>query len=145
MLEEKAGTAVRWMTAMAVILVPLSTFFLLTASYGYNFPHRQWSRYILFASWALLGISVLAGLVNMIGPLLAGSSGGNGNGEGGERVSPEEEGPTIHPGEKEMEGGGGKGVDVVLAAAQAVAFGLGFLLYVGFICILLLPVIPLQG
>ncbi|RJP30218.1 MAG: hypothetical protein C4536_10325 [Actinobacteria bacterium] len=69
-MDERLYTASRWLTALAIILVPLSVIAVVSGAWGlnYQFDTAQWTRYLLFASWILLALSVIAGIANLISP-----------------------------------------------------------------------------
>jgi hypothetical protein len=69
-MDEKLYTASRWLAALAIILIPLSVIAVVSGAWGlnYQFDTAQWTKYLLFASWMLLTLSVLAGIANLISP-----------------------------------------------------------------------------
>ena len=69
-MEEKLNTVSRWLLALAVILIPLTVIAVVSGAWGvnYQFNTNQWTKYLLFASWILLGISAVVGTANLISP-----------------------------------------------------------------------------
>ena len=69
-MEEKLNTASRWLLALAVILIPLTVIAIVSGAWGlnYQFDTNQWTRYLLFASWILLTLSVVVGIASIISP-----------------------------------------------------------------------------
>ncbi|MBN2026382.1 MAG: hypothetical protein JW854_06470 [Actinobacteria bacterium] len=69
-MDEKLNTASRWLAALAIILIPLSVIAVVSGAWGlnYQFDTAQWTKYLLFASWILLTLSVIAGIANLITP-----------------------------------------------------------------------------
>ncbi|MBC7252418.1 MAG: hypothetical protein H5T72_00410 [Actinobacteria bacterium] len=153
-----SGTA-RWLTALAVMFIPLSIVILISGSWMANFMSNQWTRYLLFASWISLTLSVVLGVVNMAGLSgeesrasdigvsrgLAGEVGGPATGGGEGEAGEERRGETASgsiPSGMEREG---YGVEQALMLGQASAFLLGLFLYVAFISWMILPKISMGG
>ncbi|MDI6874841.1 hypothetical protein [Candidatus Solincola sp.] len=141
-MNDKQSGAARWLTALAVVFIPLSIIILISGSWLANFTSNQWTRYLLFASWVTLTLSIVLGVVNMVGRAGDGSpsagteeSEGEGGGEG-ETVS------GAAPSGMDMER---YRVEQALLLGQATAFLLGLFLYVAFISWMVLPKIGLAG
>ena len=146
-MEERFSTASRWLTALAVILIPLSVIAIVSGAWGvnYQFNTNQWTSYLLFASWVLLMLSVIAGISNLISPperepakiaaaaLAATASETDEEEEEGE----EEEGRV--PAQKEK---AALNFGYALLLAQACTFALGMILYVAYISWMVLGVQP---
>ncbi len=69
-MNEKLNTASRWLLALAVILIPLSVIAVVSSAWAVNwqFGTNQWTKYLLFAAWILLSLSVVTGIANLISP-----------------------------------------------------------------------------
>jgi len=158
-MNGKFSSTARWLTALAVMFIPLSIIILISGSWMANFMSNQWTRYLLFASWISFTLSVVLGVVNMAGLSgeesraadigegqgLAGGEGhleaGAGEGEAGEKRRGETASSAIPSGmEREM-----YRVEQALMLGQASAFLLGLFLYVAFISWMILPKISLGG
>lgn len=141
MYDRSSGT-VRWLTALAVVFIPLSIIILISGSWLANFTSNQWTRYLLFASWISLTLSVVLGVVNMVGRL---GEEGPLPVAGGTKREAAEEGKTLEDeGPRDMESEGYR-VEQALLLGQATAFLLGLFLYVAFISWMVLPRIGLTG
>lgn len=140
MREDVVNTLSRWLLALAVIFIPLSLIVLITVSFAYNFPDRQWTRYLLFSSWLVLGLSLLAGMANLVNLSFEVDY------EDKESPKAEIELETDEDGEVVEVLTDSKGVDMgaVLMLSQAFTFALGFILYVIFICWMIVPSLQLQ-
>lgn len=140
MREDVVNTLSRWLLALAVIFIPLSLIVLITVSFAYNFPDRQWTRYLLFSSWLVLGLSLLAGMANLVNLSFEVDY------EDKESPKAEIELETDEEGEVVEVLTDSKGVDMgaVLMLSQAFTFALGFILYVIFICWMIVPSLQLQ-
>lgn len=142
-MSEKQLVAARWLTALAVIFVPLSIIILISGSWLANFTSNQWTRYLLFASWVFMTISVVLGAVNMVG--VAGEEEFSRSTVAGEA--------KVHDEEKESESAppssGSEPRDYAvgqsLLLGQVSSFLLGLFLYVAFISWMVLPRIGLSG
>ncbi len=136
--------AARWLTALAVVFIPLSIIILISGSWMANFASNQWTRYLLFASWVFLTLSAVLGVVNMVG--IAGAENQTRGGEAGDA-----EGGPVASGEP-LAGSTHRAADAegyasqqALLLGQAVAFVLGLFLYLAFISWMVLPRIGLPG
>lgn len=147
-VNDKTSAAARWLTALAVVFVPLSIIILISGSWLANFTSNQWTRHLLFASWISLTLSVILGVVNMVGQP-----------EGRASLS-EERMDDKGCGEKARDQGAegseaapdfppfsGKTytMEQILLLIQATTFILGLFLYVAFISWMVLPKINLTG
>jgi hypothetical protein len=147
-MEERLYGVTRWLVALTVVFIPLSIFILISGSWGANFGDSQWTRYLLFASWVLLTLSLIAGVSNLINPTdeeleMGSESPMSAKSESdsaleGEEEKEEEESAVARP-EKTRDFG------YSLLLAQATTFLLGIILYVVFISWMVLPEIPLTG
>ncbi|MBC7253713.1 MAG: hypothetical protein H5T72_07075 [Actinobacteria bacterium] len=142
-MEERLFGAARWLTALAVVFIPLSIIILISGSWLANFTSNQWTRYLLFASWVSLTLSIVLGVVNMVG---GAGEGGLAPGEEESGEGEEEDGGEVTPGATSpgTVARGGR-VEQALVLGQATAFLLGVFLYVAFISWMVLPRISLGG
>jgi hypothetical protein len=144
-MEERFSTASRWLTALAVILIPLSVIAIVSGAWGvnYQFDTNQWTSYLLFASWVLLMLSVIAGISNLISPperepaKIAAAALPATASETDEDEGEEEEGRV--PAQKEK---AAFNFGYALLLAQACTFALGMILYVAYISWMILGVQP---
>lgn len=69
-MEEKMNLASRWLMALAVLMIPLSVIAIVSGAWGvnYQFDTNQWTNYLVFVSWVLFLLSIVAGIVNVISP-----------------------------------------------------------------------------
>lgn len=141
-MNDRSSGAVRWLTALAVVFIPLSIIILISGSWLANFTSNQWTRYLLFASWISLTLSVVLGVVNMVGRLGEEGPLSVVGGTGGEET--EASGTTEYKGLSGMEKEGYR-VEQALLLGQATAFLLGLFLYVAFISWMVLPRIGPTG
>ena len=142
-MEEKSNVVSRWLLALTVLFIPLSLMSLITGTWGANYIDAQWTRYLLFASWIALTLSLIVGAGNMLTFMADGSgkvkkksvaaAGMSGEGEEEEIVEEIVEEETAST----MSGG--------LLLAQVSTFMLGVILYVAFISWMLLPEIIVSG
>jgi len=142
--EERIYQVSRWLLALAAVIIPLSILVLISGPFSANYLARQWTRYMLCASWICWTISLIAGIVNILGFFFTETSGiKEGQSAGGEDEGmgePEsvEEAPVA-----EKEGKGDKESSALWSAslmgAQAAFFMTGVLLYVAFCAYMLLP------
>ncbi|MEW6552805.1 MAG: hypothetical protein AB1384_00770 [Actinomycetota bacterium] len=143
-MEEKLNVASRWLTALAVILIPLTVIALVSSVWGlnYQFDTNQWTRYLLFASWITLAISAIIGMTNLISPPELESE------KAPAKVKEKSPAP-VSEGEEGEDGEEAGQVEVKKAKpafnaayaftlAQACFFSLGIILYVAFISWMLL-------
>lgn len=145
--EERLFHVSRWLLALALVFIPLSIVVLISVVFAYNYPDRQWTRYLLLFSWISAGVSVIVGLVNLVGLSLSGEEGSPDEAEG---ETPGEEDFMITPPSSGMNSGGrgpsrGGGFSQEgLLLAQAFTLAVGVALYVAFLCWMLLPGIKIQ-
>jgi len=151
MNNERVFRAAQWLTALAVVFLPLSIIILLSGSWMVNFTSNQWTRYLLFASWLAFLLSVVMGVFNMISApaerrrrpasRLADDGGRTGDPEEpGGKARPEDDAPALSAatGERQLSGGQG------MLLAQATVFLMGLFLYMAFISWMILPEIALR-
>ncbi|MGQ9474494.1 MAG: hypothetical protein ACUVRX_04285 [Actinomycetota bacterium] len=135
-MNDRSSGAVRWLTALAVVFIPLSIIILISGSWLANFTSNQWTRYLLFASWISLTLSVVLGVANMVGRL---GEEGPFPVAGGTEVDKVVGGKTtLDPGPYAMKRER-YGVEEALLLGQATTFLLGLFLYVAFISWMVLP------
>jgi len=144
-MEEKLNAASRWLTALAVIMIPLSVIAIVSGAWGvnYQFDTNQWISYLVFASWILLMLSVIAGIANLISPPEQ---------ESGEAAAEVPAATASESEEDEAEGGEARvpakkaksafNFAYALLLTQACTFTLGMILYVAYISWMILGVQP---
>ncbi|OFW56164.1 MAG: hypothetical protein A2W01_09295 [Candidatus Solincola sediminis] len=151
-MEERYGNVSRWLTGLSVLFIPLSILILSSVPLSYNFqlllsskPANSWIRFLLFASWILITLAIIAGIANLLSPL---------SGEEGEEVteakaSSLEEGEEAGMAEVEstvvMRPKNKMSMVFTTLMAQAVLFTLGIILYVAYISWLVLPAVSPQA
>lgn len=149
MREERIFHVSRWLSALALVFIPLSIVVLISVVFAYNYPDRQWIRYLLLFSWISTAVSALVGIINMVGMSLS-----DVEGEGAEdqkevdrrqeeelMVIPERQGGSQV--DKDENRGSGS-YQESLVFIQAFTLGVGIALYVAFLCWILLPGIKVQ-
>lgn len=149
MNEERLFTVSRWLLALTLIFIPLSIVVLISVVFAYNYPDRQWTRYLLLLSWISSALSFLLGLMNLIGFSMA---------RGGENTCEERETEGEDQGEEDFMSsppstmaveslshprGGGHPAGGMLMG-QAFTLAVSVILYVAFLCWMLLPGIRVQ-
>lgn len=146
MKEERIYQVSRWLLALAAVIIPLSIFVLISGPFSANYLARQWTRYMLFASWICWAISLIAGIVNIVGFFFTETSGiKEGQPAGDERDKVEEpeyaeEAPAPEKeGKEKKEEESSAMWSASLMGAQAAFFMTGVLLYVAFCAYMLLP------
>ena len=144
MKEERIYQVSRWLLALAAVIIPLSIFVLISGPFSANYLTRQWTRYMLFASWICWTISLIAGIVNILGFFFTETSGiKEGQSAGGEDEGIGEPESVEKAPVAEKEGKGDKESSALWSAslmgAQAAFFMTGVLLYVAFCAYMLLP------
>jgi len=142
-MDEKLNAASRWLTALAVIVIPLSVIAVVSSAWGlnYQFETAQWTRYLLFASWILLTLSVLAGIANFISPPEAELEKADPAVEAKDAGETEEgEGESAERGPKTVKKPFNIGYAFLLS--QACTMALGLILYVAYISWMILALQP---
>lgn len=145
-MEDRIGLVSRWFVALTAVFIPLSILVLISGSWGANFLSSQWTRYLLFASWVALTVSLVVGAGNTVAFMAVDGEKEEGTG-------------SLSPGE----GGGGEGESEGLARTSGVrkenssnmsynlllvqvgTFLVGVVLYVAFISWMLLPKIVMNA
>ncbi len=146
-MEDRIGLVSRWFVALTVVFIPLSILVLISGSWGANFLSSQWTRYLLFASWVALTVSLVVGAGNTVafmavdggkegeaGPLSPGEDGG------GEGESDERDREAFGVREKKS-----SSMSYNLLLVQVGTFLVGVVLYVAFISWMLLPKIVMNA
>lgn len=142
-MDEKLYTASRWLAALAIILIPLSVIAVVSGAWGlnYQFDTAQWTKYLLFASWILLTLSVIAGLANLISPpeveMEKAETAAKAEVEG-ETEGEEEEGAKRSPKPEASS----FNVGYAFLLAQACTLALGLILYVAYVSWMILGLQP---
>ncbi|WP_287155376.1 hypothetical protein [Candidatus Solincola tengchongensis] len=142
-MSEKQFGAARWLTALAVIFIPLSIIILISGSWLANFTSNQWTRYLLFASWVFMTLSTVLGVANMVSG--AGEESSPLPDVAGDAGIGEEEGRESEPLLSSRAEPKGQEVEQSLLLGQVSCFLLGLFLYVAFISWMVLPKIGLSG
>ncbi len=148
MEEERLFTVARWLLALTVIFIPLSIVVLISAVFIYNYPDRQWTRYLLLFSWVSSSVSFFLGMVNMVGLSLSGEEGSSGvssavvDDESGDEFMSETPSTSIPQTAYQRRSVGFPAGGMLMA--QAFTLAVAIALYVAFLCWMLLPGIRLQ-
>ena len=141
-MEDKYNVISRWLVALTVVFIPLSLMTLITGTWGANYIDAQWTRYLLFASWIALTLSLIVGAGNMLTFMAESSVRSKVKSTAVIDVSTEEgEEEIIETVEEETSSTMSSG----LLLAQISTFILGIILYVAFISWMLLPEIVVSG
>ncbi len=143
-MEDRINVISRWFVALTVVFIPLSILVLISGSWGANFLSSQWTRYLLFASWVALTVSLVVGAGNTVVFMAE---------EEGEEAEP----PALDPA-PEGEGEGSEkeqasadkrskaqSMSYNLLLVQVATFLVGVVLYVAFISWMLLPKIVMNA
>lgn len=141
-MEEKYSKASMWMMALAVLFIPLSIIILFSGPWSINYQVQthQWIRYLLFVSWILMTLAIIAGIANLISPMaeeeVVEMKGSSPEAEESDTVEGAEEESTVmrRPRSKMT-------MTMVTLMSQATLFALGIILYVVYISWLLLPAV----
>ena len=154
MEEERIYQVSKWMLALVAVVIPLSILILISATFGANYLERQWTRYLLFAAWMCWSISLISGVVNIVGFFFSEESGIQ-EGQPVDEVERREGeiGKIAYEEQKEQEEREARRKakskkdssalwSASLMGAQAAFFMTGALLYVAFCAYMILPVIP---
>ncbi|MDI6830048.1 MAG: hypothetical protein QME88_01815 [Actinomycetota bacterium] len=145
-MEDRIGLVSRWFVALTVVFIPLSILVLISGSWGANFLSSQWTRYLLFASWVALTVSLVVGAGNTVAFMAVDGEKEEGTGS----LSPGEDGG----GEGESEGlartsgvrkENSSNMSYNLLLVQVGTFLVGVVLYVAFISWMLLPKIVMNA
>jgi type VI protein secretion system component VasK len=141
-MEERYNTVSRWIMALAVLFIPLSIIILVSGPWSYNFQVQahQWTRWLLFASWVLITLAIIAAIANMLSP--AEQAAGEeaeagavppGSAESGTVAEAEEESAVV------VRPKGKMSMAFSMLMTEAVLFSLGIILYVIYISWLIIP------
>ncbi len=144
-MEGKYSKASLWLTGLAVLFIPLSIIILFSGPWSYNFQVQtnQWVRYLLFISWIMITLAIIAGIANLISPMaeeevVEGVKAKHSALEAGEDdtvvEAKEESNVMVRPKSKMT-------ATMVTFMSQAILFTLGIILYVVYISWLLLPAV----
>ena len=148
-MEDRINLLSRWFVALTVVFIPLSILVLISGSWGANFLSSQWTRYLLFASWVALTVSLVVGAGNSV--VFMAEEKGKGAGPAGREREPEErEGeeeavPDVAGDTDAPSRGGSLGMSYNLLLVQVATFLVGVVLYVAFISWMLLPKIVMNA
>lgn len=142
MEEERIYQFSKWLLALVSVIIPLSILILISALFAANYPAREWTRFLLFAAWMCWTISMVAGVVNIVGFFFTEESGIKEQKPAEEEKEKQEETEEIGQGEKvevEAEKDSSAVWSASLMGAQAAFFMTGILLYVAFCAYMVLP------
>ena len=144
-MEGKYSKASMWLTGLAVLFIPLSIIILFSGPWSINYQVQthQWIRYLLFVSWILMTLAIIAGIANLISPMaeeevVEGVKVKRSSVEAGEDntvIEAEEESTVMVRPRSKMT------MTMVTLMSQATLFALGIILYVVYISWLLLPAV----
>jgi|BarGraNGADG00312_1021997.scaffolds.fasta_scaffold03759_5 hypothetical protein len=144
-MEGKYSKASLWLTGLAVLFIPLSIIILFSGPWSINYQVQthQWIRYLLFVSWILMTLAIIAGIANLISPMaeeevVEGVKVKRSSVEAGEDntvIEAEEESTVMVRPRSKMT------MTMVTLMSQATLFALGIILYVVYISWLLLPAV----
>jgi hypothetical protein len=140
--EDRIYQVSRWLLALVAVIIPLSILILISALFAANYPAREWTRFLLFAAWMCWTISLIAGVVNIVGFFFSEETGIPEKTAFDEIVEKQEE--------MDKAGGEDKKADekksdssalwsASLMGGQAAFFMTGVLLYVAFCAYMVLP------
>ena len=142
MEEERIYQVSKWLLALVSVIIPLSILILISALFAANYPAREWTRFLLFAAWMCWTISLIAGVVNIVGFFFTEESGIQ-EGQPVDEVEEKQEeiGEAGQEGKKAVEGEKDSSAlwSASLMGAQAAFFMTGVLLYVAFCAYMVLP------
>lgn len=142
MEEERIYQVSKWLLALVTVIIPLSILILISALFAANYPAREWTRFILFAAWMCWTISLIAGVVNIVGFFFTETSGiKEGQPVNEVEEKQEETGKIGQEEQKAVEGKKDSSAlwSASLMGAQAAFFMTGVLLYVAFCAYMVLP------
>jgi len=148
--EERIYQVSKWLLALVSVIIPLSILILISALFAANYPAREWTRFLLFAAWMCWTISLIAGVVNIVGFFFTEESGiqeGQPVDEVEERQeeigkigNEEQEEPKADIGKTDKSKKDSSALwSASLMGAQAAFFMTGVLLYVAFCAYMVLP------
>ena len=142
MEEERIYQVSKWLLALVAVIIPLSILILISALFAANYPAREWTRFLLFAAWMCWTISLIAGVVNIVGFFFTEESGIQ-EGQPVDEVEEKQEeiGEAGQEEKKAVEGEKNSSAlwSASLMGAQAAFFMTGVLLYVAFCAYMVLP------
>ena len=142
MEEERIYQVSKWLLALVAVIIPLSILILISALFAANYPAREWTRFLLFAAWMCWTISLIAGVVNIVGFFFTEESGIQ-EGQPVDEVEEKQEeiGEAGQEGKKAVEGEKNSSAlwSASLMGAQSAFFMTGVLLYVAFCAYMVLP------
>jgi len=140
--EERIYQVSKWLLALVAVIIPLSILILISALFAANYPAREWTRFLLFAAWMCWTISLIAGVVNIVGFFFTEESGIQ-EGQPVDEVEEKQEeiGEAGQEEKKAVEGEKNSSAlwSASLMGAQAAFFMTGVLLYVAFCAYMVLP------
>jgi hypothetical protein len=140
--EERIYQVSKWLLALVAVIIPLSILILISALFAANYPAREWTRFLLFAAWMCWTISLIAGVVNIVGFFFTEESGIQ-EGQPIDEVEEKQEeiGEAGQEEKKEVEPEKNSSAlwSASLMGAQAAFFMTGVLLYVAFCAYMVLP------
>ncbi|MDY6795278.1 MAG: hypothetical protein SWK76_08370 [Actinomycetota bacterium] len=141
MKEDRMYDVTRWLVALVAVVLPLSILIMVSALFGYNYPGREWTRFLLFASWIAWAISLTAGVINLIGFSLAEPLAGVKKAEAGSDEPPSESPEDTLPEESvgEFLEETSLRMSSSLLVSQAAFFLGGAFIYIAFCCWMILP------
>jgi hypothetical protein len=140
--EDRIYQVSRWLLALVAVIIPLSILILISALFAANYPAREWTRFLLFAAWMCWTISLIAGVVNIVGFFFSEETGIQQATPFDEVMEKQEEMDKASEEEKKAEEKKGDSSalwSASLMGAQAAFFMTGVLLYVAFCAYMVLP------
>jgi hypothetical protein len=149
--EERIYQVSKWLLALVTVIIPLSILILVSALFAANYPAREWTRFLLFAAWMCWTISMIAGVVNIVGFFFTEESGiqegqpvdevEEKQEETGKMGQEEQEAHEKQEDRKEVKAAKDSSAlwSASLMGAQAAFFMTGVLLYVAFCAYMVLP------
>ncbi len=145
-MEDRISVISRWFVALTVVFIPLSILVLISGSWGANFLSSQWTRYLLFASWVALTVSLVVGAGNTVVFMAEDKEE-----EKGAEPASSDEGAEEEAEDRERapapkaRNGKSSSMSYNLLLVQVATFLVGVVLYVAFISWMLLPRIVMNA